>query len=502
MHDGRTSHWVTMLRHVCRGARGTGADANDPDTITSSPSASAAALLSRQLTPSRASDGSNSRTSETGTASRRRRVSVSGILGLAPDPVHTSARTTSRNSGPEGGHQVLAHQIALLHEDVARLMPLLSLEDTVKSRLTQLEAAMLKLTSAIERKGGGMPGLGARTARASLGPQAMASQDVASTSWAEDAQARATSAKHGSSIEAQAESAMFTELRALVDTDDGIRSQLKDLRSAISRTALKGSEPNGARQRLRDLARPWDARRLRWRSCAAALVGPILHPEGRFRSGWNAILALLILYCGWAVPLEIAFEDDMALAMCGEVARSQCSSWQVWFWFNTIIDIWFICDIVVNLRTGYITDALFIKDDWKVVKHYMRGSFAFDLMGSFPVNFVILASNSNDDQGSSFARTNKLLRMLRLLKLTKLIRMVKLVSYFECAAPLLAQASIGRAHVHGRRYPPSYPAGTSRSSCASIRGCCASSSSSSSRSSAATGLAACGGSSRTLRWMS
>lgn len=52
----------------------------------------------------------------------------------------------------------------------------------------------------------------------------------------------------------------------------------------------------------------------------ARLLGPVTHPEARFRMLWNFALALLIIYCGVAVPLEIAFEDDMIVSMCGERA--------------------------------------------------------------------------------------------------------------------------------------------------------------------------------------
>jgi hypothetical protein len=37
----------------------------------------------------------------------------------------------------------------------------------------------------------------------------------------------------------------------------------------------------------------------------------VIQPDSRFRSGWNVALAFFILYCGIAVPLEIAFEPDM-----------------------------------------------------------------------------------------------------------------------------------------------------------------------------------------------
>jgi hypothetical protein len=90
------------------------------------------------------------------------------------------------------------------------------------------------------------------------------------------------------------------------------------------------------------------------------------HPDSRFRSSWNIFLAFFILYCGIAVPLEIAFEADMVDAMCGvgemRVLRAQCNDFQLWFWGNFLVDIFFMCDIAVNFRTGYVHEGQYISD--------------------------------------------------------------------------------------------------------------------------------------------
>ena len=81
----------------------------------------------------------------------------------------------------------------------------------------------------------------------------------------------------------------------------------------------------------------------------------------------------------------------------------------------------------------------FVSDDGKAVRNYMKGSFVFDLIGSFPVNIVLDALESCEhhdaDSGVAtecgFDRSNRLLRMLRMFKLAKLTRMLKLVQYLE-----------------------------------------------------------------------
>ena len=159
------------------------------------------------------------------------------------------------------------------------------------------------------------------------------------------------------------------------------------------------------------------------RSC----LGPVLHPDAQFRSFWNVLLALLICYCGIAIPLDIAFERDMMMSMCG--ATVKCSAYGTWWGANLAIDMFFLIDIVVNARTGYMVEGAFVDNDWMALCKYLRTSFTLDLIGSFPINLVLLGLQ--DEDGGDFARANRMLRLLRVAKLTKLLRMLKLGKYLE-----------------------------------------------------------------------
>ena len=62
------------------------------------------------------------------------------------------------------------------------------------------------------------------------------------------------------------------------------------------------------------------------------VCGPVMHPDSRFRAGWNVGLAIFIMYCGISVPLEIAFDTDMGYAMCGRTTlRENCANFLTWF---------------------------------------------------------------------------------------------------------------------------------------------------------------------------
>ena len=97
----------------------------------------------------------------------------------------------------------------------------------------------------------------------------------------------------------------------------------------------------------------------------------------RVRSLWNVLLAVMICYCGIAVPLEIAFEADMIVAMCPNRAAAdagsssssdastsslsslafECGGFLTWFCINLVVDVFFVVDVLVNLRTGYIVQV-------------------------------------------------------------------------------------------------------------------------------------------------
>ena len=114
--------------------------------------------------------------------------------------------------------------------------------------------------------------------------------------------------------------------------------------------------------------------------------------------------------------------------------RHECTSFLLWFWLNFVVDMWFILDIIVNFRTGYVHEGHFVADDWLAAKAYMRGWFLTDCLGTFPLNIVIMIANPTNPYGdesigtgdAAGARANRMIRLLRMAKLAKLARMAKL----------------------------------------------------------------------------
>ena len=192
------------------------------------------------------------------------------------------------------------------------------------------------------------------------------------------------------------------------------------------------------------------------KGCCASCCIAVLHPESKFRSGWNVALAFFILYCGMAVPLEIAFETDMVREMCTDpynphgplIVRGECTQFLQWFWLNFVVDVWFIADIYLNFRTGFMHEGHFVSDDWVVAKAYLKGSFLMDVLGTFPLNIAMMVANPEnpygdaqlaamlsagqaDNGGMDPGRANRMLRLMRMAKLAKLARMRKLAKTME-----------------------------------------------------------------------
>ena len=189
--------------------------------------------------------------------------------------------------------------------------------------------------------------------------------------------------------------------------------------------------------------------------CCSMCCIKVMHPESRFRSMWNVCLAFFILYCGIAVPLEIAFETDMVRSMCTNtkdpygplVLRGDCTPFLQWFWLNFLVDVWFIVDICLNFRTGFMHEGHLVDDDWQVMKSYLYGSFMMDVAGTFPINIVTMLTTPENPYGDpqlaamqaeaaggtgmDAGRANRMLRLMRMAKLTKLARMRKLAKTME-----------------------------------------------------------------------
>ena len=116
------------------------------------------------------------------------------------------------------------------------------------------------------------------------------------------------------------------------------------------------------------------------------------------------VTALLILYCGVSVPLEIAFEP----AMRHSFGQGGWVGWSAW---NLFVDALFVFDILLNFRTSFLHEGHMVRDGWLIAHNYLRGWFFIDLIGSFPLTVVLdLVDGGADGDTTAATRLNRQLR--------------------------------------------------------------------------------------------
>ena len=158
-------------------------------------------------------------------------------------------------------------------------------------------------------------------------------------------------------------------------------------------------------------------------SCCGVI--PILHPNRWFCSSWTMLMALLVVYCAVTVPLEVAFEGTSLKIALGS------GGWQTWEICNVLIDVLFMVDLIVSFRTGYILEGRLVKEERDVALHYLRGSFATDLLGSLPIALIAFAT------AGDLEAEWRINRLVRIFKLHRLFRLVRLSSSLKPVVVLL-----------------------------------------------------------------
>ena len=137
------------------------------------------------------------------------------------------------------------------------------------------------------------------------------------------------------------------------------------------------------------LRRCWQAARAR---CVQQLTKletwanrmPVLHPHGPLRLLWNVVIVTLVIYCLVSVPLQVCFFRDFQILHPQSIAP--------WSVVDTIVDVFFMIDIAVNVRTGYMKRGIFVRDARLICHHYAKGGALIDVLSSLPIGLILTAS--------------------------------------------------------------------------------------------------------------
>eukprot|EP01052_Picozoa_sp_SAG31_P004477 SAG31_NODE_186_length_20918_cov_26.890917_5_plen_530_part_00 len=153
-----------------------------------------------------------------------------------------------------------------------------------------------------------------------------------------------------------------------------------------------------------------------------------LRPTSTTRQIWDGFQVPLLLYIFVAVPYRTAFNEEL-----------EPSQWM--FWFEVLIDLYFLFDIVLNFRTAIMNESngLLIIEQCEIAKRYATTWLLIDVASCLPVTYIALLAkgDAGEGDGSQF-KAIKSLRMLRLAKMLRVLRVKRMLQrYDELIRPVM-----------------------------------------------------------------
>lgn len=139
----------------------------------------------------------------------------------------------------------------------------------------------------------------------------------------------------------------------------------------------------------------------------------ILHPNSRVKFVWNCVLIILLIYTATITPFRICFIDSIVYSS--------------WWWADTLIDILFAVDIIINLNSAFYNEDNQLETSRKYIfLNYLKTWMFLDICALLP--YHIFQSNPTSSSSSS-----KLIKMIRLLRLYRLFKIYHLIKQFKNA---------------------------------------------------------------------
>ena len=139
----------------------------------------------------------------------------------------------------------------------------------------------------------------------------------------------------------------------------------------------------------------------------------ILLPKSDNKIRWDLFIGVLILFSVIVIPVQIGF---------GVKSKGGLAA------FDLTVDIFFVLDMLVSLRTCYYKDEIdaYVVIPRRIYKHYFMTWFWIDFFSVMPFEAIMEGVSGAD---ASIFSTLKLLKVIRLMRLLKLARLAKLRQY-------------------------------------------------------------------------
>ncbi|CDW81599.1 cation channel family protein [Stylonychia lemnae] len=134
----------------------------------------------------------------------------------------------------------------------------------------------------------------------------------------------------------------------------------------------------------------------------------VIQPEGNFKTKWDILITLMLLYTCIQSPYSIAFFETNDYK---------------WIIPNAILDFIFFIDIFINFSTAFY-DKEFekIEDRSKIARNYVTSWFTIDFLSIIPFDYIYSTGSYN-----RLARVIRIGKIYKIVKMTRLIRMLKIV---------------------------------------------------------------------------
>ena len=101
-----------------------------------------------------------------------------------------------------------------------------------------------------------------------------------------------------------------------------------------------------------------------------------------------------------------------AIAVPFHLAFSKHDRWEVdepSTYLETVVDLFFLADIVRNFRTAFYDRGNLVTDAWRIARQYARTWLLVDVVASFPLDWFAAAwATDGDDEGGDSSQTQLL----------------------------------------------------------------------------------------------
>lgn len=150
----------------------------------------------------------------------------------------------------------------------------------------------------------------------------------------------------------------------------------------------------------------------------------VIHPFSMFRMAWTVFMISILAITVVVLPVSIAyFYEDRS------------SGWLI---FNAICDSFFLIDIILSFRTGFINERenVVVLESKAIARKYASTWFILDIIGLMPIDYIFIGihytinSKINDSDGRPIrvVRVAKLLELFKLLRVTRLFQQTAVLS--------------------------------------------------------------------------